>query len=79
MGYGMYRGKPEKNPGKMMYRHKGSFDVLEDAKKAQIRLKMQGKKTKIIKYTDDRYPGYSLYVLAPHDFWGKAFILKRRD
>lgn len=80
MGYGMYRGKPEKNPGKMMYRHKGSFDLLEDAKKAQIRLKMQGKKTKIVKYeSDGRNMPYSLYMMAPHDFWGKAFILKRRD
>lgn len=79
MGYGMYRGRPEKDPGKMMYRHKGSFDKEEDARRAQKHLAANGKKAKVVKYVSDRFPPWSLYVMAPHDFWGKSFILKRRN
>ena len=74
MTMGMYKGRPEENPGKMMFRHKGSFTKEVDARKAQDRLRYDGKKTKVVKYTDGYY---SLYVFAPHDFWKGAFILKR--
>jgi hypothetical protein len=72
--YGMYRGRPEKLPGKMIFREKGWFAKLEDAQIAQLRLKKQGKKTKIVKLTEY----YSLQVIAPHDFWAKNFIYKRK-
>lgn len=78
MSYGMYRGKPENEPGKMMYRHKGSFDSKEEAQRAQKHLAADGKQAKVVKYTGDRFPPYSLYVMAKHDFWGKSFILKRK-
>ena len=73
MTMGMYKGRPEENPGKMMFRHKGTFAKEIDARKAQDRLRYEGKKTKVVKYTD----GWSLYVFAPHDFWKRSFILKR--
>lgn len=75
--YGMYRGRPEKLPGKMIYRHKGSFAKEEDARKAQRSLSEQGKMAKVVKYQGNNGLPYSLYVVAPHDFWKKAFILKR--
>jgi hypothetical protein len=74
MTIGTYRGRKEQDPGKMIYRHKGSFSHEEDARAAQVFLSVKGIKSKVIKYTD----GYSLYVLAPHNFWGKSFILKKR-
>lgn len=74
MKYGSYRNRFEKDPGKMIYRHKGSFSHEEDARKVQKLLSQKGQKTKVVKYTD----GYSLYVVAPHEFWGKSYIYKRR-
>ena len=74
MTMGTYHGRPEKDPGKMIYRHKGSFSHEEDAKGAAAHLRSQGKEARVVTYTD----GYSLYVLAPHDFWGKSFIHKVR-
>jgi hypothetical protein len=58
----------------MIFREKGWFAKLEDAQIAQLRLKKQGKKTKIVKLTEY----YSLQVIAPHDFWAKNFIYKRK-
>jgi len=73
MTMGMYKGRPEENPGKMMFRHKGTFAKEIEARKAQDKLRYEGKKTKVVKYID----GWSLYVFAPHDFWKRSFILKR--
>lgn len=64
----------EKNPGKMQYRQKGFFTSKDRARAAQQRLAAQGLKAKVVTYTD----GYSLYVMAKHDFWGKAYIYDRR-
>ena len=74
MTMGMYRGRREEEPGKLIYRHKGVFSHIEDALKEQKKIVAQGKHAKIVTYTD----GYSLYVVAPHDFWKKSFIIKRR-
>jgi hypothetical protein len=70
----MYRGRVEKDPGKMIYRQKGAFASLPRARAAQKRLANAGKKAKVIRFTD----GYSLYVVASHDFWGRSFIYDRR-
>lgn len=60
----------EKNPGKMMYRHKGFFKSASRARAAQVKLRAQGLKTQVRRYVD----GYSLYVMAKHDFWKAGFI-----
>ena len=72
--YGFYRGMVEKNPGKMIYRHKGSFVSYRRAQEYAARLKLKGKKCRVITYKGDKYPMYSLYVMAPHDFIGRQFV-----
>lgn len=67
--YGMYRGRLEENPGKMQYRHKGRFRSKDRARALQQRLASQGLKAKVVTFTD----GFSVYVMAKHDFWGRNF------
>ena len=74
MSIGYHAGRREESPGKLMYRHKGSFSSEKDARKLQQALSKAGKKAKVVKYTD----GYSVYVMARHDFWGRDFIVKTR-
>lgn len=74
MTFGTFHGRREENPGKMMFRQKGFFSHECDARRAQKMLSGKGKKTKVVTYTD----GYSLYVMAPHEFWGREFIYKMR-
>jgi hypothetical protein len=71
MTTGTHKGRREDNPGKMQFRQKGFFKLESEARAYQIQLKGQGKKTKVVKYTD----GYGLYVMARHDFWKKDYIV----
>jgi hypothetical protein len=73
-----FRRRREADPGKMKFRHKGSFWHESNARKAQARLRAQGLKTKVIKLVGDDYPPYSLYVMAKHDFWKRNFLTDRR-
>jgi hypothetical protein len=69
---GTYKGRPEEDPGKMKFRTKGFFKKEVNARAAQEKLKAQGLKTKVVKYTE----GYSLLVMAKHDFWKRNFFYK---
>jgi hypothetical protein len=74
MAIGYHGGRREESPGKLMFRYKGEFSHLEDARKLQQKLSKEGKKAKVVTRTD----GYSVYVMAYHDFWGRDFIYKWR-
>jgi hypothetical protein len=74
MAEGVYRGRREESPGKMMFRYKGFFECEKYAREVQAKLKKQGLKTKVVHYTS----GFALYVMAKHDFWKKNFIVDRR-
>ena len=64
----------EKSPGKMQYRQKGFFLSYDRARAAQQRLAAQGKRSRVVHYTD----GFGVDVIAPHDFWGRSYIYDRR-
>jgi len=68
---GTYRGRREEDPGKMKFRHKGSFRKEANARAAQAILREKGLKTRVEKYTDS----FGLYVMAKHDFWKKDFLV----
>lgn len=68
---GIYKGRREKDPGKMMFRQKGFFRREANARAAQAVLKERGLKTKVVKYTD----GWGLFVMAKHDFWKSNYLV----
>ena len=71
---GKYRGRREYDPGKMHWRHKGSFRSEGAARAFQKSLKALGYKTKIEHYPQSEYP-WGLYVMAKHDFWKRDFLV----
>jgi len=75
--YGVYKGRLEKKPGKMIYRYKGCFVSEARARMHQKILSAKGHRAKVVKMREDDHP-YHLYVMAKHDFWKKAFILDER-
>jgi hypothetical protein len=62
--YGIYKGQAELEPGKTIYRHKGSFASEKHAREYQQKLSEMGKKAKVIKFTDGPL-NFSVYVIAP--------------
>lgn len=70
MTVGVYNGHREENPGKLQWRHKGFFKNLQRAKRYAARFKKTGVRAQVRKYVD----GYSLYLMAKHDFWGNNFV-----
>lgn len=77
MTIGIYRGRREEDPGKMKYRHKGSFVSETVARAHQQDFAARGIRAKIVKMREEVYP-YHLYVMAKHDFWKKNFIISTR-
>jgi len=77
MVYGIYRGGIEEDPGKMKFRHKGSFLSEKVARAHQHGFAIRGIRAKVVKMKDEAYP-YHLYVMAKHDFWKKNFIINTR-
>jgi len=73
MALGRYNGQWEESPGKMIYRHKGVFASKDNARAFQKKLAADGQKAKVVTFTD----GYSVYVMAPHEFWKSQFIVDK--
>lgn len=72
--YGEHNGRIERNPGKLMFRAKGSFRTEAGARAYQKILKEKGLKTKVTHFPGEYYP-YILYVIAKHDFWKRDYII----
>jgi hypothetical protein len=71
MVVGTYKGRREETPGRMMWRHKGNFASAWNAEQFKNKMIAAGFEAKVENYTD----GYSVYVMAPHDFWKDQFIV----
>ena len=78
--YGIYKGQAELEPGKTIYRHRGSFASEKHAREYQQKLSKEGKKAKVVKFQSSSYHDWpwSVYVMAPHEFFGRSFIIDRR-
>jgi len=75
--YGMYKGHSELEPGKMIYRHKGSFASEKRARACQQRLAAEGKRARVIRMVGEDLP-FHVECMAKHEFWKRNFILDRR-